>query len=470
MSSSASASATPKTASGGKPRPGSASSGKSARRILRAAVVQSGKVIEEQRMRTRASLSIGKDPKNTFVITDSEMPKKHDLFILKGGDYELVFTESMRGKISTAGNSEPVDFASLKEQGLVKKKGGYYYLPLTDQHRGKVLIGDTTIIFQFVIPPPAPVKPKLPTAARGSIWQTIDWPYAAALAIVFLLEAPFVVSFHYIDPPEQLNLDTLDDRWAKLIVPDRKPQQKKPELPKDKKKGDQPKKVAKQEKKKEPEPEDPEVAAKKAKRRTEIRSNIKSKGILAILGTVGEGSAGGAVADVFGEGGVNSDLDSAFDGIAGVGLATSGGARSTRGGGSGEAASIGGLATSGGGKVGVGGKKAERRVGSVKSEAPDVDGALDSSAIARVVRSRMRMVQNCYEKELKRNPSLSGKIEIEFTIGESGRIEEAFVASNGMGSDAVGACIVSRIKRWRFPKPDGGSVTVAYPFIFTSSS
>jgi hypothetical protein len=39
-----------------------------------------------------------------------------------------------------------------------------------------------------------------------------------------------------------------------------------------------------------------------------------------------------------------------------------------------------------------------------------------------------------------------------------------------MGSDAVGDCIISRLKRWRFPKPDGGSVTVNFPFIFTPSS
>ena len=83
---------------------------------------------------------------------------------------------------------------------------------------------------------------------------------------------------------------------------------------------------------------------------------------------------------------------------------------------------------------------------------------------------RKRMVQDCYERELKRDPSLAGKIEIEFTIGTSGRVDEAFVASNRMGSDAVGDCIVSRLKRWRFPKPGGGSVTVSFPFIFTPSS
>ncbi|MEZ4272881.1 MAG: AgmX/PglI C-terminal domain-containing protein [Myxococcota bacterium] len=437
-------------------------------RILRAAVVQSGKVIEEKRLRQRGSLTIGRDAKCTFVIADPELPKKHELFAVRGSGYELIFTESMRGKISTDGTSKPVDFASLKAQGLVKQKGGVYTLALTDKHRGKVIIGDTTIIFQFVVAPPAPVQPKLPANARGTIWQSIDWPYAAALAFAFVIETPMVVWFQYAPIPAEMTLDELDDRWAKLIVPEFKPE-KKIEVPDEKAAGPSENKVEKKEEKKEA-ADDPEVAAKKARRRTEIRSNIASKGILAVLGTVGEGGASGAVADVFSEGGGFGDLDSAFDGIAGVGVATEGGGRTTRGGGSGEAASIGGLATASGGQVGHGGTKSERRVGSVTAATPEVDGDLDSSAIARVVRSRMRMVQNCYEKELKRNPTLSGKIEIEFTIGEDGRIEDALVARNGMGSDAVGSCIVGRIRQWRFPKPKGGSVTVAYPFIFTSSS
>ena len=82
----------------------------------------------------------------------------------------------------------------------------------------------------------------------------------------------------------------------------------------------------------------------------------------------------------------------------------------------------------------------------------------------------MRSIQDCYERELKRDPGLAGRIEIEFTIGEGGRVEEATVVGNTMGSDAVGSCIVGRIRRWRFPKPNGGSVTVSYPFIFTASS
>ena len=113
-------------------------------------------------------------------------------------------------------------------------------------------------------------------------------------------------------------------------------------------------------------------------------------------------------------------------------------------------------------------KKEKRLVGKAKFGDLDVDGSLDSGSIAKVVQKRMKSIQGCYNKELKRDPSLKGKVEIEFTIGENGRIEEALTVGNTMGNKTVANCILRMLKRWKFPKPDGGSVTVVFPFIFSS--
>lgn len=439
-------------------------------KILRACVVQGGRVIDEQRLDRRIPLTIGHAPKNTFVVPDGDFPKSHELFSVENGTYELVLSEDMRGKLSIDNNA--VDFSALKSQGMLKKKGDFYTLPLNDNHRGKVLIGDLTVIFQFVAPPPEPPKIELADAVKGAFWKTVDWNYIGILLTIILIEIPTIIWFQHAPRPKEVTLETMDERWANLIAPELKRDEvKKPEKPKE---DDGVNKKAKEKEKaqeKQEEPTGKEAAAHakaKAVRSAKIRESIAGKGILAILGTTGKGSASGAVADVLGEGGIGGDLDSAFEGISGVGLA-GGGQRTSRGGGSGEAASIGGLATSGGGQVGLGGKQ-EARVGSVKTEAPEVDGSLDPDAIAKVVSSRKRMVQDCYEKELKRDSGLSGKIEVEITIGEDGNVEDARVAKNGVGSEAVGSCIVSRIRRWRFPKPERGSVTVNLPFIFTPSS
>ena len=116
--------------------------------------------------------------------------------------------------------------------------------------------------------------------------------------------------------------------------------------------------------------------------------------------------------------------------------------------------------------MGLGEKSEERVSGTVATGAADVDGSLDPGAIAKVVQSRMRMVQDCYERELKRNPGLAGKVEIEFTIGEDGRVEQARVSNNTLSSDAVGACIVGRIRAWRFPKPTWWQCHGQFPLHF----
>ncbi|MEL6544217.1 MAG: AgmX/PglI C-terminal domain-containing protein, partial [Myxococcota bacterium] len=430
------------------------------------------KVIEEQRLGRRESLTIGTHPKNTFVINGANMPRSHQLFVSKGGQYELVVSDIMKGRVSVDRN-DAADMEQLKSSGQLAKKGEFYHMALSDGHRGKVVIGDTTLIFQFVVPPPVAVNPQLPASLKSSIKDRVDWPYAMALALALIVELPLVIWFQYAPQPEPRTLETIGERWAELIAPEIKTEKPKPpeqKGPENDAKGPKEKVAKKDDEPKDEAPDDQEKAQAKQQRRKEVRDSVAGKGVLALFGTKGKGGASGAIADVFAEGGgITGDLDSAFDGISGVGVATSKGAKSSRGGGSGEAASIGGLATSGGGKVATGEKK-QTKVAAIKTAAPEVDGSLDSAAIAKVVRRRIRSLQDCYEKELKRDPSLAGKIEVEFTIGEDGRIEEAGVSNNTMGSDAVGSCIVSRVRRWRFPTPDGGSVTVNYPFIFTPSS
>ena len=94
---------------------------------------------------------------------------------------------------------------------------------------------------------------------------------------------------------------------------------------------------------------------------------------------------------------------------------------------------------------------------------------MSKQEINRVIRRNLARFKYCYEKQLKRNPELSGKVKVQFTILGSGRVGEVQALEDTMGEPAVAQCIVSRVKRWRFPKPDGGSVTVAFPFVFSPS-
>jgi hypothetical protein len=127
----------------------------------------------------------------------------------------------------------------------------------------------------------------------------------------------------------------------------------------------------------------------------------------------------------------------------------------------------------GGGSIAGGGTGAaatEKKVsGVVKSEAPAVDGELDPAMVAKEVRSRLGAIKACYERALKRNPNLSGKVVIHWTITQAGTVSGVDVEQDTLGDAEVASCIKSLVARWRFPAPSGGSVDVSFPFVFQSS-
>ena len=195
---------------------------------------------------------------------------------------------------------------------------------------------------------------------------------------------------------------------------------------------------------------------------------------VANMGLVGAINAGGgSVADVLGSGNsLSADFASALSGVTGVGVATADAVKGgPKGGGAGEVAGIGDLGTSGGGKVDLGGKADAEVRGRVSSAAPEVDSAdVDRGALTRYVKARLKAIQNCYERELKRNPSLKGKVLVRFTIGTNGRTTEIEIEENTLGNPAVGSCIQSLIRTWSFPFRPDSEVPVSYPFVFAPAS
>jgi outer membrane biosynthesis protein TonB len=268
----------------------------------------------------------------------------------------------------------------------------------------------------------------------------------------------------------------------------KKPEEKKPEEKKvvDEKKPEEEKKAekkkgAEEEKKAAPkhemtEEEKAKAAEEKARldaeRRARLSEQVKSTGLLKLLGAKADGD--GSIADVLGKGDVDRDQEKAFQGVGGVGVANNNdqlrGIKSG-GSGSGRVASVGGLR--GGGSIaggGTGAAASEKKVsGVVKSEAPAVDGELDPAMVAKEVRTRLGAIKACYERALKRNPNLSGKVVIHWTITQAGTVSGVDVESDTLGDAEVASCIKSLVARWRFPAPSGGSVEVSFPFVFQAS-
>jgi TonB family protein len=436
----------------------------SSQKILRVGVLQEGRIVEERLIRRAQSVTVGTSGRNTFVVPASGLPPSHGIFEHKAGGYALVFTEQMAGRVRLEGKD--LTLAQLCTEDLAQPRGQVWVCPLPEDARGTVQVGAVTLLFQFVPMPAELLDADLPPLVKGSFIASMDRFFLAVLAASLLLHfsgATWVLLQPTPEEPE-LTLEELPDRFARVLVP------QKIEEPK-------PVEVAQATEEEKPEDSKKDEGASKAEKtpaaaqnRAELEKKVASKGLLKILGSAGPG---GALQDVLGGGTGTGDIAAALAGAGGIGLATADnlGAGGPRGGGVGEAASIGELGTSGGGKVALGAKKDTAISGRVREAAPEVDSRqVDRDALARYVRARINAIQSCYEKELRRNPSLKGRVVVRFTITTSGRASEVEIEENGVGNEAVASCIRTYIRGWVFPfKPDD-DVSVAYPFVFSPAS
>jgi hypothetical protein len=453
-------------------------------RIMRIGVIQGGRIVEEKLVRTRENITVGQSAKNMFVVPSDALPRTWMLFEVTPTGYVAHFAEGMDARIAVG--QEIISFSQLKQTGKVKKTGNAYLLPLDERSRGKITIGEMTVLFQFVTPPPPQPKPQLPASVRGSVVGNLDWFFTTISAASFIVHFSMVIYLRSVDWPRKPDIEEIPDRFVammKKVEPpkeEEKPVEKTDEKKPDEKKPEAAKIVKKTEDvapKKEPtEAEKKAAADEKARRdeerRAEIMNKVQNTGILKLLGAKG---GGGAIADVLGKGDVDRDQEKAFEGVGGLTVASGNGdLRGVKGaaGGSGKVASIGGLR--GGGEIGgastgaVGGEKKINAV--VKDQPPSVDGELDPSVVSKEVKRRIGAIKACYERALKRNPTLSGKVVLYWTITEAGTVASVDVEQDTLNDSEVTNCIKSLVKGWRFPRPAGGSVDVSFPFLFQSSS
>jgi outer membrane biosynthesis protein TonB len=434
-------------------------------KLLRVGIVQGGRILEERHV-LGEDVTLGHDAKNTIVLPPSEaLPAKFALFEYRNNQYQLVFDDTMHGRVNLG--SSDVDFDRLRKQGLAQERGAHYVLPLQESARGKVELGDVTLFFQFITPPTDDDKPMLPPDVQGGFWKTLDRVFFTILAASLFVHFAWGAYIVSRDPPAEpeLALDELPDRFVQAMIPQKPPEPEKvaeaPAAAEEQTEQKDDKKAS--DKSAESKPQDA------AQRKAEIAKKVAGKGLLKILGSSGAGN-GGAFADVLGGSTGGSEIAQALAGAGGVGVATSEalGANGPKGGGTGSVAGIGDLATSGGGKVDLGSKKEVEVQGRVKDAVPEVESSdVDRDALARYVKARLKAIQNCYEKELKRNPSLKGKVVVRFSIKPSGRTGDIDIEENTLGNEAVGSCIRTVIRSWIFPfKPDD-EVPVAYPFVFS---
>jgi len=111
--------------------------------------------------------------------------------------------------------------------------------------------------------------------------------------------------------------------------------------------------------------------------------------------------------------------------------------------------------------------KKEKRIRIEKPD-PTVSGismmSSTSSRQNRMKRKKAAVVRQCFEKQLRVNPHISGKLTVAIVLKENGRVKEVIIEKNSTENEELGDCVKSRFLNLRFPRTEGGEATIRHNF------
>jgi TonB family protein len=323
-------------------------------------------------------------------------------------------------------------------------------------------------------------------AARGISWYKTDYRFMVIALLSILLHAGLVLYFHHIKvaPVKTKSIEEIPERFARLII-------EKP-IPKELKKNNVQKEALAEKRKniqQDNESALPEskgsghassavVRSAVSRQVARVEQKMRTVGVLGMLTGVGATAKGPSVVDVLGT--INNkkehaqDLDKALADVTGLQQTANVDVVQRK------------LVKSKDVEInhkeniddliaGIGAAKTSdlSKKGDILISRPEsIEGAASSSAkrdisaINAVVASHKTSIRMSYEKFLKRNPDLSGKITIRFTIDAAGNVSKLEVVENTTGNRDLEDEIIRKIKLWNFDAIPEGDVTVTYPLVF----
>jgi outer membrane biosynthesis protein TonB len=88
----------------------------------------------------------------------------------------------------------------------------------------------------------------------------------------------------------------------------------------------------------------------------------------------------------------------------------------------------------------------------VRIDRPEVEGPLDVEVARRVLAMNRAQLRYCYERAMKDDPTLQGRLTLSLKVEPSGAVTAAEVADSTLSANPIlEACVTTRAKRWRFP-------------------
>ncbi len=416
-------------------------------KVLRLGLIHDGKVTERI-TKIGEVVSVGEDSRNLFVVSEPKLGQRVDMFIPQREGYLMQAPEWVEGMVQTKdGMKSLVELRANPASGTQKKGDLWVYL-LDERMRGKLVIGATSILFQFVPAPPQPERALTPADFRAKWYDDEDPLFLVLLGSFSVIAASFMVWVYVTPRVDDADLANVDDA-AKLLAKDIEPIAIEV-APTDA--GDAPSEKPKESSEKPKETSEKQASPSPSQAKPSVDSVAKKSLLLQALGTFGEGTAGTAANMLGDDAHAMEGLDSALAGVSGAQQANGANLGQARSGGQGGR----GDATVGVSTAAVGSANAGSAV-VVKVKKPKIDygnadtdvESGDGGSIPSLVRKKAGTFQSCVEAGLKQDENMTGRVSIGWTI-TAGKVGNVHKVENTTGNEAIYTCFATAIRGLRF--------------------
>ncbi|HAN31225.1 MAG TPA: hypothetical protein DCQ06_06460, partial [Myxococcales bacterium] len=461
------------------------------RTVLRLGVVFDDRLILDRIFPEDKVVTVGGTKADTVVLDDDYTGLSLSFKNNNDGSVQLTAPSDMQVTAAVSGD-QPRAVKELIQKGKARSEGSNTVAHLTLGSRGRATMGPYKLMFQVVrqrITVPTFEKKSPIQRVLGVFLQDVVWTACFSVAILlglgvvaqaliyqdqhgqYLKQAKkaeeHVNETYEVEIEEKEEEPEPEEEEPKETAPELKPdpQPEPAKKAKPKKKAEPVKEAAKEKPQSTGKTVDPEERKRNARKviaKNTIAGALMGRGGASTkLFAEGDGGEGEVVAKAFGSGGGDEGGDGPGGGVK---LAGGGG-----GGGTVEKVKTG--KTKGFGQrkksvTKVKAKKKEKKI-RVSLSAGSLGGSgAGKKGVGKVIARKSSAVRRCYEKALRKDSNLSGKVKVRFTVGTAGTITSVSVIG---ASGDFGRCIKTKFKRIRglplLPAPQ--SFTQSY--VFTKS-
>jgi TonB family protein len=441
-------------------------------------VVQAGKVRQFVIQRDKA-FTIGQRGDNDLILLGQDYPQKYTLIYQKNGSYLINVRPFVDGNILTNGST--IRIRDLIQHGILPKNGENFILRLTPQNRGFLNIGDIKIEFEFK---QVQVKPPITFDTSAFSWSRAIWRdlvsdlmFKVIFLIVFLLNALLIYAFkdYQVNLQAKFDIEKMPERLAKFII---KPPEAIVEV--DSRAINNAMENSEEGQKSENK-ETQKSTNKKNENKTQGSNKPRgnpaaSAGLLGLIAGTGTSGKSSSIVDALVDKGLVADLNKIVGG--GTNL------KVTKNGDNKDATDPLDQLIGTGGSGGI-----DDFLSALEDDVPQVElkkqakvdlvkpskitgskealGQRSEQSIWNIVSARQGAIRYIYEKYLKRNPNLRGKVTIEFTIAANGFITDAKITESTIDQPDFERELLALVKRLKFDPIPTGNLTTVFPFVFS---